>query len=131
MVGIVIVSHSEKIAEGAVDLCSQMSQGLVKIIPAGGTFDHQIGTDAIKIQSAIEEADSGDGVVVFVDLGSAMMSTEIALEMLEDDLRDRVKVADAPIIEGSVVATVEASMESDLRGVINTAIESKEMSKIN
>ncbi|MFZ5974957.1 MAG: dihydroxyacetone kinase phosphoryl donor subunit DhaM [Bacillota bacterium] len=129
MVGIVIVSHSEKIAEGTVELCAQMSQGLVNIVPAGGTADHRIGTDATKIERAILQADSGDGVLVFVDLGSAMMSTDVALELLDADIRKRVIVADAPLVEGSVVATVEASMGSDLETVRNTAEESREMSK--
>ena len=130
MVGIVIVSHSEKIAQGAVELCEQMSQGLVRIIPAGGTSDHEIGTDATRIEEAIVEADSGEGVLVFVDLGSAMMSTDVAFDLLDEDLRKRVVIADAPLVEGSVVATVQASLGSDLETVRNTAEESREMSKL-
>ena len=130
MVGIVIVSHSEKIAQGTVELCGQMSQGLVKVIAAGGTSDHEIGTDATKIEQAIVQADAGEGVLVFVDLGSAMMSTDVAFELLDPELRKRVVIADAPLVEGSVVATVQASMGSDLETVKATAEESREMSKL-
>jgi dihydroxyacetone kinase phosphotransfer subunit len=130
MVGIVIVSHSDKIAQGTVELCEQMSQGLVKVIPAGGTSDNDIGTDATKIEKAIVQADSGEGVLVFVDLGSAMMSTDVAFELLDGELRKRVVIADAPLVEGSVVATVQALMGSDLETVRATAEESREMSKL-
>lgn len=128
MVSIVIVSHSSKIAEGAVELCAQMAEE-VTILPAGGTEDNRIGTDPLKIKEAIERADDGDGVVVFVDLGSALMNAEMALEMLNEDLKDRVIIADSPIVEGSVVASVEASLNKGLKDVVKSAEDAKNMNK--
>ena len=81
MVGIVIVSHSYKVAEGVYDLAMQMAAENDHIIPAGGMEDNSIGTDAFKIMQAIEQADTGDGVAILADLGSGIMSAEMAIEM--------------------------------------------------
>lgn len=130
MVGIVIVSHSNKIAQGVVELSQQMAQGNVKIISAGGTEDGSIGTDATKIMEAIIEADSGDGVLVMVDLGSAIMSTEMAIDLIDEKKRDMIKIADAPIVEGSISAVVQASIGETLDKVKSAAEESKDFSKM-
>ena len=95
MVGIVIVSHSAKVAEGIQEMASQMAGEQQRIIAAGGMEDGSIGTDAVRISHAIIAADSGDGVVVLVDLGSAVLSTEMAFELLPDELRKRARIADA------------------------------------
>lgn len=129
MVGIVIVSHSTKIAEGIRELAQQMAKG-VNIIAAGGTADGEIGTDALKIQTAILEANSGDGVLIMVDLGSAVLSAETALEFLEQELRQKVRVADAPIVEGTIVAAVQASTGASLEEVLKTACESYTLQKL-
>jgi dihydroxyacetone kinase phosphotransfer subunit len=128
MVGMVIVSHSEKIAKGIIDLCNQMADN-VKIEAAGGTDDGRIGTDATKIMTAIEKAYSEEGVLVLVDLGSAIMSTELALDLLEDEMREKIAIADAPIVEGSIAASVQAAMGSSLEEVKAVAEESKNLSK--
>jgi dihydroxyacetone kinase phosphotransfer subunit len=130
MIGIVVVSHSEKIAQGVVELCSQMGRENIKIEAAGGTGDGRIGTDAMKIMEAIKRADNGDGVLVLVDMGSAVMSTEVALELLDEDLRNKVFIADAPIVEGSIGAVVQASMGSSLEEVKSVAEQSKSMIKV-
>jgi dihydroxyacetone kinase phosphotransfer subunit len=129
MVGLVVVSHSKLAAEGIAEMAGQMA-GSAKLIAAGGTDDGSIGTDATKIQAAIEEADSGDGVAVLVDLGSGVMSAELALEMLEPDLAARVKIADAPILEGAVAAAVQASVGSSLAEVIKTAEDARDLHKL-
>lgn len=128
MVGIVIVSHSSKIAEGVVDLCRQMANPELKLLAAGGTADGGIGTDATKILAAIQEANSGDGVVVLCDLGSAIISTETALDFLDD--KTNILVADAPLVEGAVVATVEASIGSKVEKVKETAEEARNLHKL-
>lgn len=130
MVGIVVVSHCEKIAEGVVDFCSQMAQRDVKIEAAGGTADGRIGTDAMKIMEAIARADDGTGVLILVDLGSAVMSTELAIELLDEDIRERVVIADAPIVEGSIVAVVQASTGASLQEIKNDVEESGRIGKI-
>jgi phosphoenolpyruvate---glycerone phosphotransferase subunit DhaM len=130
VVGIVIVSHSQKIAEGIVELTTPMANPDLKIIAAGGTSDGRIGTDAMRIMEAIIEADDGDGVLVMVDLGSAVISTETAFDFLEDELRRRVKIADAPVVEGAFVAAVEASIGSSIDKVKQTAEEARELHKV-
>lgn len=130
MIGIVIVSHSNRVAEGIVDICRQMAQKELRIIPAGGTEDGRIGTDATKIMEAIREADEGEGVAILVDLGSAVMSAETAIDLLEEELKDRVKIIDAPVVEGSIAAVVQASIGDTLDEVIKAAEESKTLSKL-
>lgn len=130
MVGIVIVSHSSKVAEGIREMALQMANPDQKIIAAGGTDAGGIGTDAVKILNAINEADDGDGVVLLVDLGSAVLSAEVALEMLEEIVRERVRIADTPILEGSISAVVEASIGSPLEAVVATAEEAREINKL-
>lgn len=131
MIGIVIVSHSSKIADGVVELCSQMAHKNLKIIPAGGTKDGAIGTDSIKISEAIIKADEGDGVLILVDLGSAILNTEMALDFLHDTIKKRAIIADAPIVEGSIAATVQASISNSIEEIKLAAEEVNGFKKIN
>ncbi|BDI22681.1 dihydroxyacetone kinase phosphoryl donor subunit DhaM [Herbiconiux sp. L3-i23] len=119
-VGLVIVSHSGKIAEGVVELARQMAAD-VALVAAGGTDDGGIGTSFEKVQAGIDEADAGDGVVVLCDLGSAILTAETALEFLDDDQRARVRIADAPLVEGAVAAAVAAQSGDDLAAVVAAA----------
>ncbi|HKU29628.1 dihydroxyacetone kinase phosphoryl donor subunit DhaM [Arthrobacter sp. NyZ413] len=107
-VGLVVVSHSRKLAEGSVELAAQMAPD-VKFYPVGGTDDDRIGTDLEKAMAAFEaglEETSGDGLVVLADLGSAVMTAESALEFCSEP--DKVLLADAPLVEGLVAAAVAA-----------------------
>ena len=119
MVGLVIVSHSWKIAEGVRDLAQQMAPDYAGIRCAGGLEDGEIGTDAVRILEAIRDADEGDGVALLVDIGSGIMSAETALELLDGELPARI--ADTPIVEGAIVAAVEASAGASLDEVIAAA----------
>lgn len=119
-VGVVFVSHSAKIAEGLVDLAAQMAPG-VRLVAAGGSDDGGIGTSLGRIQSAIAEADGGAGVVVLADLGSAVMTTESAIEFLDPDQAGRVRLADAPLVEGGVSAAVAAESGGDVAAVLAAA----------
>jgi len=113
-VGLVVVSHSRPLADAAVELARQMLPGREQAIEvAAGTDDGGLGTDAVAISAAITAADSGDGVVVLMDLGSAVMSAETALEFLDDDLRARVVLSPAPLVEGLVGAAVVAAGGAD------------------
>ncbi|EES51070.1 dihydroxyacetone kinase phosphoryl donor subunit DhaM [Clostridium botulinum] len=113
MVGIVIVSHSNFIAKGVKEVALQMAPE-VSIVDAGGTSDGRIGTDISKITSAIESVYSDSGVLVLFDLGSAFMNTEMAIEFLDDNIREKVEIIDAPLVEGAITAAVEASMDKSL-----------------
>ena len=116
-VSIVVVSHSEKIADGAVELAAQMAPDVV-ILPAGGTDDGRIGTSLEKVLAALEQA-GGDGTVVITDLGSAVMTAESALEFLENP--GGVLLADAPLVEGLVAAAVAAQGGGDVQAVRKAA----------
>ena len=106
MVGIVVVSHSAELARGVVELARQMGGEEVRVEEAGGMDDGSIGTDAARVQAAIERAMSDDGVLVLMDLGSALMSAEMAVELMEGD--GRVVLSEAPLVEGAVAAAAAA-----------------------
>ncbi|MDN3482489.1 dihydroxyacetone kinase phosphoryl donor subunit DhaM [Arthrobacter sp. APC 3897] len=119
-VGLVIVSHSAKLADGVRELAAQMARD-VTIETAGGTDDGGIGTSLEKISAAIAAADSGDGALLLADLGSAVMTAETAVEFLEDEQRARVRLADAPLVEGTVAAAVAAQTGRSLQAVLQEA----------
>lgn len=123
MVGLVVVSHSAKLAEGVAELMRGMAGAEVQIAMAGGMDlpDHPPGTDANLIYRAIQQVYSTDGVVVLVDLGSAILSAELALEMLPPAQRTRVVIAPAPLVEGSIAAAVQARLDSPLEAVVAEA----------
>jgi dihydroxyacetone kinase phosphotransfer subunit len=122
-VGIVIVSHSPKVAEGAADMVRQMVGDAVPLAWTGGNPDGGLGTDVARIRESIERAWSEAGVAVLVDLGGAETNTEMAIEMLEPARRRRVVVCEAPIVEGAVMAATESSGGSSLEIVKRTAEE--------
>lgn len=119
-VGLVFVSHSAKIAEGLIDLASQMAPNTA-LAPAGGTDEGGIGTSFDKVLSAIAQVDSGAGVVVLCDLGSAILTAETALDFLDDEVRGRVRIVDAPLVEGAVAASVTAETGGSLDDVVSAA----------
>jgi phosphoenolpyruvate---glycerone phosphotransferase subunit DhaM len=119
-VGIVLVSHSSRLAEGVAELAGQVSGGTVTIVAAGGTDDSGLGTSAAKVSAALERAESGAGVLVLPDLGSAVLTVRALLADLPDAA---VTIADAPFVEGAVAATVTAAAGADLRAVAKAAEE--------
>lgn len=120
-VGVVLVSHSRKLVEGLSEMLDQLTQGQVQVAIAGGTEDGSLGTDAVAIRDAIDRASSGEGVLVLMDLGSAVLGTETALELIDPGLRPHVRLADAPLVEGALAAVVEASLGSGLDAVARSA----------
>jgi phosphoenolpyruvate---glycerone phosphotransferase subunit DhaM len=129
-VGLVVVSHSAKIAEGVVELAGQMAGG-VRMRAAGGTDDGGIGTDANLIAAAIAEVDDGDGVLLLVDLGSAVLSAQVAIdELVDPERRGRVRISEAPVVEGAVVGAVQASTGSGLDEVDAAARGAAGMAKV-
>jgi PTS hybrid protein len=122
-VGIVIVSHSPKIAEGAADMVRQMVGDSVNLAHTGGDPDGRLGTSVASILAAIDRAWSEAGVAILVDLGGAETNSEMAVEMLDPGRRGRVVVCNAPIVEGAVIAATEASGGSPLDIVRHTAEE--------
>jgi PTS hybrid protein len=128
-VGIVLVSHSARLAEGAADLAGQVSGGSVRVLAAGGTDDGGLGTSAEKIGAALTAAETGAGVLVLPDLGSAVLTVRAMLADLTDARpagageRPAVALADAPFVEGAVAATVTAAAGADLKAVTRAAEE--------
>lgn len=104
MVGIVVVSHSQKLADGVVELARMMAPE-VRIAAAGGLEDGSLGTSFARISQAVDAVYTDDGAAIFMDMGSAVMTTEMVLEDMEGR---KLKMMDYPLIEGVVVAALEA-----------------------
>ena len=111
MVGIVFVSHSATLARGALELARAMGGADVRLEAAGGTDDPEapLGTDAALVAHAIERAHGDGGVLVLMDLGSAVLSAEMALEFLDEGLRASTLLSAAPLVEGGVAAAATGS----------------------
>ena len=129
MIGIVLVSHSAALAEGLSDLVGQVSGEDVRVRPAGGSGDGGLGTDPDRIAAAIRSADTGSGVVVLVDIGSAVLSVKAILAGGDVGGID-VRLADAPLVEGAVAASVLAATGADLAAVAAAAEEARDVAKL-
>lgn len=120
-VGIVVVSHSGRIAEGVRELAGQMAPSIT-ILDAGGDAEGGLGTDFARVSEALIGADTGGGVLVLADLGSAIMTAESAIEFLDAERRSRAHVSPAPLVEGAVAAAVAAEQGGNLAAVIAAAL---------
>jgi PTS hybrid protein len=114
LVGIVVVSHSARLADGVVELARQMAGQEVALIAVGGGPDGSLGTDADRISEALSAADAGAGVVVLGDLGSAILATETAIEALGPGTSERIRISSGPIVEGAVQASIGQGIEDVL-----------------
>ena len=125
MIGIVVVSHSRALGEAAVALAAEMvpEEARPRIAVAAGLDETTFGTDAVAISEAITEVDSPDGVLVLMDLGSALLSAEMALEFIDPDVAARVRLSAAPLVEGLVSALVTASTGADIDEVAAEAAD--------
>ena len=130
-VGLVIVSHSARLAEGVAELAEQMAQGKVRIGVAGGASEGALGTSVEKIIAALHQVDGPDGVLVLLDLGSAVMATEMAAEAFAQESQHRVVISPAPLVEGAVIAAVEASIGNNLQEVVEAAASAYTLPKVH
>lgn len=131
-VGLVIVSHSARLAEGVVELADQMAQGRVSIAAAGGTPDGSLGTSVEKILDALHKVEGSEGVLVLLDLGSAAMSAEMAVEAYQAEQNARrVVISSGALVEGAVIAAVEASIGNSLDAVAAAAAEAHTLPKVD
>jgi multiphosphoryl transfer protein len=123
MVGLVLVSHSATMAEGVAELAAQMGGGDLRIAVAGGLDrpGRPLGTDATLVMRAIDDVWSDDGVLVLMDLGSAVLSAEMAVDLLAEERRSRVVLTEAPFVEGAVAAAVAAGLGEPLEKVAEEA----------
>jgi dihydroxyacetone kinase phosphotransfer subunit len=132
LVGLVLISHSETLVDGLREMVAQVAGEEVAVGTAGGTEDGRLGTSAPRISAALRStlAASPSGVLVLLDLGSAALSLELALEELEPLERDRVRVSEAPLVEGAILAAVQASIGASLVDVAAAADGAAAMSKL-
>lgn len=123
VIGIVIVSHSKQLALGVRELAAQMVQGQVSIAVAAGIEDPEnpLGTDPIQVYEAITSVFSDDGVLVLMDLGSALLSAEMAIEFLPEAQQQKVYLCEAPLVEGAIAAVVAAAAGRDIHQVMAEA----------
>lgn len=126
MVGLVIISHSRMLAGALVDLMKQVSSTEIPhAFAAGAGEDRQsFGTDAVEIMQAVETVYSPDGVILIPDLGSAILSAEMALELLPPEMAENVRICPAPLVEGVLAAAVQIGLGSDLDTVCREARQS-------
>lgn len=130
-VSLVVVSHSAKLAEGVAELAGQMTQGKVAIAAAGGTSDGELGTSVDRIMAALQEVTGPDGALILLDLGSAVMAAEMAVEQFICTGEHRVTISPAPLVEGAVIAAVEASIGNSLEEVADAALSSISLPKLH
>ncbi|MBW8486951.1 dihydroxyacetone kinase phosphoryl donor subunit DhaM [Actinomadura parmotrematis] len=127
MIGIVLVSHSRALAEGAAELARTLGGGRAVVHAAGGDADGGLGTSPELVEAAIAAADDGDGVVLLADLGSSVLTCKLAAE----DAAGRVALADAPFVEGAVAAASLAAAGADLAAVRAAAEDARNHRKIS
>ncbi len=130
MVGILIISHSKKVAEGVVEIARQMAGTELALEACGGDREGGIGTDPDAIAAALEKLSGSDGVVIIADLGSAVMSAELVLDTLPPERREWLIIANAPLVEGAVLAAVEAAVGKNLAEVAEAAALAFQMQKV-
>lgn len=121
MKSIVLISHSEKITEGTKEMIDEMigDSSNVTIYSAGGTGDGRLGTNAVMCLECIENSAEAENILIFADIGSAILSAETAIELIEDDaVREKTVLVDAPLVEGSFAAAVLASTGASLEDIL-------------
>jgi PTS hybrid protein len=129
-VGLILVSHSAKLAEGLADLLSQVAGPAVSIVTAAGAVDGSLGTNGGAVLDAMQRAAADGGAVVLVDLGSSILAVRAALTELSDEELAHVAVADAPLVEGAVSAAVAASTGCTLEEAVRAAEEARVVAKL-
>jgi PTS hybrid protein len=128
MVNLLIVSHSAQIAAGVKEFAGQVASHAVKIADAGGAIDGSLGTSVERIQAALQEIATPDGVLALVDIGGAVLSVEIAIEGLG---MPRVLISDAPLVEGAYLAALEAAAGATLEETAAAALQARHMIKVH
>jgi dihydroxyacetone kinase phosphotransfer subunit len=132
LVGLVLVSHSATLVEGLRDMVAQVAGDEIPIAMAGGTDDGRLGTSAPRIAAALRSTlDAGASeVLVLLDLGSAALSLELAVEELDAADRARLRISEAPLVEGAVLAAVQASIGAGIDDVVAAAEGAATMPKL-
>ena len=127
MVGIVVASHSHLLAEGVVEVAEMTAPG-VPIIAAGGMDDGSTGTSCRKIIGAVKKVYSEEGVAILADIGSSILTAEMAIEILK---RPKLKIVDCPLVEGAVIAAIESKLGKSLDEIEMSAIRARSIRKLS
>ena len=131
MVGIVIVSHSKKLAHEIIELCNEMKKYDFPVINGSGTTGNHLGSDPMIIKEAIENAYSEDGVLIFGDIGSSILNSEMAIEFLDEEYnRSKIKIDDAPIVEGTLIAMSINDGKTSLEDILEELKDLKNFNKV-
>lgn len=131
MVGMVIVSHSKKLAHEIIKLCNEMKKYDFPVINGSGTTGDHLGSDPMIIKEAIENAYSEDGVLIFGDIGSSILNSEMAMEFLDAEYdRAKIKIADAPIVEGTLIAMAINDGKTSLEEILEELKDLKNFNKV-
>ena len=131
MVGIVIVSHSKKLAHEIIELCNEMKKYDFPVINGSGTTGNHLGSDPMIIKEAIENAYSEDRVLIFGDIGSSILNSEMAIEFLDEEYnRSKIKIADAPIVEGTLIAMSINDGKTSLEDILEELKDLKNFNKV-
>ena len=126
MVGLVLVSHSRPLAEAVADLARRAVNSDLRLTFSGGVGEYrlELGTDAIEIREAISTVYSEDGVLVLMDMGSAILSAETAKDLLSPEQQEKVRLTSAPLVEGGIAAAVQAELGASIDDVAKAALQS-------
>lgn len=131
MIAILVVSHSKALAEGTVELAKEMADNELVVKAVGGLSDGSIGTDAVKIMNELYNVYTEEGILVFVDLGSSVLSTQMAIDLLGDEkMKEHIHIVNAPLVEGTIIAALQASIGDPIDDIIKEAEKSWELKKL-
>lgn len=134
MVGVVVVSHSKQLAEEIIKLCNEMKKYDFPVVNGSGLLDDDnlLGSDPMKIKEAIERAYTEDGVLIFSDIGSSILNSEMAIEFLDERYnKEKIVIADAPIVEGCLVMMSVNDGKTNLKEILEELEELKKFKKVN
>ena len=132
MLGFVVVSHSKELAEAAIHLANEMKRYDFPLINGSGTDGDFLGSNPLTIKEAILNAKTDKGALVFVDIGSSVLNTQVAIDFLADEGEDveNIKIADAPLVEGLIAAVAINDEKADIESILNELKELKTFSKL-
>lgn len=132
MVGFVVVSHSKELAEAAINLANEMKKYKFPLINGSGTEGGFLGSNPLTIKEAILKAKTDKGVLIFVDIGSSVLNTQVAIDFLADEGVDvtNIKIADAPLVEGLIAGVAINDEKADIDSILDELKEFKNFSKL-
>ncbi|MBP3040902.1 PTS-dependent dihydroxyacetone kinase phosphotransferase subunit DhaM, partial [Bacillaceae bacterium Marseille-Q3522] len=126
-----LVSHSKKITDGLKEMITEMTGEDARIFSAGGTDDGRLGTSAPIIMEKIEACQNCNRILIFCDVGSSILSAEAALDLMDEDLKEKCLIVDAPLVEGAFVAGVQSLATDNLEDILNELSQLKVISKFS